>query len=296
MTAQDHLAQGHGAQGRGAHSADDDPATVVIPRYAEDAGAGPRPAAAPGAASPSRAEPSPEAQAAAPGAPHLALLRRGPVVGTAAAIVAVLALAHYGAAVYGIGRPGFEIPAPIRLGTELNISTWFSSAMHLTNAALLALIAANSVRRERWRWILLSLSCAVVAMDETAANHEQVGWIIHTTFGTSGFLTYAWIIPAVVLVAVVAALCLPMVLRRPGAWLVVAGAAVFLLGAVGLESAGGALFEQTGDVQSFAYNVLAGTEETFEMAGLVIAMAGLLRMAGGSGLRIAGAGFVDRSR
>ncbi|MYW75631.1 hypothetical protein GTW08_26375, partial [Pseudonocardia sp. SID8383] len=49
MTAQDHLAQGHGAQGRGAHSADDDPATVVIPRYAEDAGAGPRPAAAPGA-------------------------------------------------------------------------------------------------------------------------------------------------------------------------------------------------------------------------------------------------------
>ena len=159
------------------------------------------------------------------------MLRRGPVVGTAAAIVTVLALAHYGAAVYGIGRPGFEIPAPIRLGTELNISTWFSSAMHLTNAALLALIAANSVRRERWRWILLSLSCAVVAMDETAANHEQVGWIIHTTFGTSGFLTYAWIIPAVAVVAVVAALSLPMVLRRPGAWLVVAGAAVFLLGA-----------------------------------------------------------------
>lgn len=281
MTAQHHLDR------QQSRSADDDPATEVIPRVEQ-----PEPASA---ATPAPVEPSPEPEAPV-GAPHLALLRPSSVVKIAAGVTAVLAILHFAAAVYGIGRPGFEIPGPIRLGNELNISTWFSSAMHLGNAGLLALIAANSVRRERWKWILLSLACAVVAMDETAANHEQVGWIIHTTFGTSGFLTYAWIIPAAVLVAVVAALCLPMVLRRPGAWLVVAGAAVFLLGAVGLESAGGALFEQTGDVQSFTYNVLAGTEETFEMAGLVIAMAGLLRMAGGSGLRIAGAGFVDRSR
>ncbi|MEJ8279667.1 hypothetical protein [Pseudonocardia spirodelae] len=285
MTAQDHI-----TRGRGSHRADDDPATVVIPRLADDGS----PAA--GAASPARPEPSPEPQPAAPGAPHLALVRRGPVVGTAAAIVALLALAHYGAAVYGIGRPGFQIPAPIRLGTELNISTWFSSVLHLVNAGLLALVAVNSVRRERWRWVLLAVSCAVVSMDEVAANHEQVGWIIHTTFRTTGFLTYAWIIPAAALVVVVAALCLPMLLRRPGGYLVIAGAAVFLFGAVGLESVGGAVFEQTGDVQSFGYNVLAGTEETCEMAGLVIAMAGLLRTAGGSGLRMAGAGFVDRSR
>ncbi|MBN9736888.1 MULTISPECIES: hypothetical protein [unclassified Pseudonocardia] len=281
MTAQHHLDR------QQSRNADDDPATEVIPRVGRS---GPASAAAPAPVEPS---PAPEAPAAAP---HLALLRPSSVVKVAGGLTAVLVFAHFAAAVYGIGRPGFEIPAAIRLGNELNISTWLSSAMHLVNAGILALIAANSVRRERWKWILLSVCCAVVAMDETAANHEQVGWIIHTTFGTSGFLTYAWIIPAVVAVAVVAALCLPMILRRPGAWIVIAGAALFLFGSVGLESAGGALFEQTGDVQAFGYSVLAGAEESCEMFGLVIAMAGLMRMAGGSGLRIAGTAFVDRSR
>lgn len=277
MTAQHHLDRHQHSR-----SADEDPATEVIPRIA-----GPRPAAD------AVPEPSPSPETPV-GAPHLALLRPSSVVKVAAGIAAVLALAHFAAAVYGIGKPDFEIPAAIRLGNELNISTWLSSALHLANAAVLALIAANSVRRERWKWILLSLCCAVVAMDETAANHEQVGWIIHTTFGTSGFLTYAWIIPAAALVCVVAALCLPMILRRPGGVLVLAGAALFLLGSVGLESVGGAVFAQTGDVQAFGYNVLAGTEETAEMAGLVVALAGLLRMAGGSGLRLAGGAFVDR--
>lgn len=286
MTAQHHLAR----------SADEDPATEQIPRVKDDAPPAPR-HAAPSEPSPVPAStPAPASTRTAPaeGAPHLALLRGSRVVTLAGAVVGLLALAHFGAAVYGIGKPGFEIPAAIRLGNELNISTWFSSAMHLVNAGALALIAANSVRRERWKWILLSVCCAVVAMDETAANHEQVGWIIHTTFGTSGFLTYAWIIPAALLVAVVAALCAPMILRRPGGWIVAAGAALFLAGSVGLESAGGALFEQTGDVQAFGYNVLAGAEETLEMAGLVVAMAGLLRMAGGCGLRMSGT-FVDRS-
>lgn len=282
MTAQHHLDR------QQSRSADDDPATEVIPRVEQSE--------PPSAAAPAPVEPSPAAEVPT-GAPHLALLRPSSVVKVAGGFTAVLVLAHFAAAVYGIGRPGFEIPAAIRLGNELNISTWLSSAMHLTNAAILALIAANSVRRERWKWILLSVACAVVGMDETAANHEHVGWIIHTTFGTSGFLTYAWIIPAVIAVAVVAALCLPMILRRPGAYIVVAGAGLFVLGAVGLESIGGAVFEQNGgDVNAFGYSALAGTEESFEMIGLVIAMAGLMRMAGGSGLRIAGTSFVDRSR
>lgn len=268
MSAQHHLTR----------RADEDPVTERIPRVR-----------APG--EPRARHHRPEVPAAVP---HLALLRGRTVVTVAAGVTAVLALAHFGAAVYGIGKPGFEIPAAIRLGNELNVSTWFSSAVHLVNAGLLALLAANSVRRERWKWVLLSVSCAVVAMDETASNHEQVGWIIHTTFGTGGFLTYAWIIPAVVLVTVVALLCAPMVLRRPGGFVVAAGTAVFLLGSVGLESVGGAVFAQTGDVQAFGYNVLAGIEETLEMTGLVIAMAGLLRMAGGSGLRLSGT-FVERS-
>ncbi|MEQ3552089.1 hypothetical protein WIS52_16570 [Pseudonocardia nematodicida] len=272
-----------------ARNADEDPVTAVIPRVPDAT------PPTPGAGTPAPVEPSPEPAAPA-AAPHLALLRPSGIVTTAAAVVTVLAVAHFAAAVYGIGRPGFQIPEAIRLGAELNVSTWFSSALHLVNAGLLALIAANSVRRERWRWILLSICCAVVAMDETAANHEQVGWIIHTTFGTSGLLTYAWIIPAVFLVAVVALLCAPMLLRRPGGLIVAAGATLFVFGAVGLEAVGGAMFDASGgDGTAFDYVLVSGAEETLEMVGLVVAMAGLLRMAGGAGLRIAGT-FTSASR
>ncbi|MDN5916171.1 MAG: hypothetical protein L0I76_13895 [Pseudonocardia sp.] len=254
-----------------ARRADDDPVTQQIARVGTD----PEP-------------PFPEH------VPHLALVRGNTVLRVALGVAAVLVIAHFAALAIGYGRPGFEIPKAIRLGGELNIATWFSSALHLVNAGLLALLAANSVRRERLRWIVLSLAVLVVSMDEVSANHEQVGYILHTTLGTSGFLTYAWIIPAVVLVAVVAVLCGPMVLRRPGGRLVAIAAVIFVGGAVGVEAIEGWWFDATGQTDDLAYLVLSGLEEATEMLGLIVATAGLLRMVGGSGLRLAGT-FTDRS-
>ncbi|MBW0101197.1 hypothetical protein [Pseudonocardia sp. KRD291] len=256
-----------------AWTADEDPATRQIARVEAD------PVAAP----------APE-----PAAPHLTLVRGTTVLRVALGVAAVLVIAHFAALAIGHGRPGFEIPQAIRLGGELNIATWFSSALHLVNAGLLALVAANSVRRERVRWIVLALAVLVVSMDEVSANHEQVGYILHTTLGTSGFLTYAWIIPATVLVAVVALWCGPMVLRRPGGRLVALAALIFVGGAVGVEAIEGWWFDETGRADDLVYLVLGGLEEAMEMLGLIVAMAGLLRMAGGSGLRLAGT-FTDRS-
>lgn len=241
-----------------------------------------------------RIEPAPAAEVPAQGAPFLALVRGTAVLRVVLAIAAVLVMAHFAALAIGVGRPGFEIPQAIRLGGELNIGTWFSSALHLVNAGLLALLAANSVRAERVRWILLGLAVLVVSMDEVSANHEQVGYVLHTALGTGGFLTYAWIIPAAVLVAVVAAVCGPMVLRRPGGRLVAVAAAVFVAGAIGVEAIEGWWFDATGNADDVVHVALSGVEEGLEMLGLIVAMAGLLRMAGGCGLRLAGT-FTDRS-
>ena len=267
-----------------ARTADEDPVTEQFARIEEPPSAAPAPVETAPAVEPATGD----------GAPHLALLRGTGVVKVALGFAAFLVLAHFGAMILGIGRPGFEIPQAIRLGGELNIATWFSSALHLVNAGLLALIAANSVRRERLRWIVLSVAVLVVSMDEVSANHEQVGYMIHTTLGTSGFLTYAWIIPAIVLVAVVAALCGPMVLRRPGGRIVALAAVIFIGGAVGMEAIEGWWFDSTGAADDLVHTALSGVEEALEMLGLIVAMAGLLKMAGGSGLRLAGT-FTDHS-
>lgn len=227
-------------------------------------------------------------------APHLTLVRGSTVLRVALVVAAALVLAHFSALAIGYGRPGFEIPQAIRLGGELTIATWFSSALHLLNAGLLALIAAHSVRRERLRWAALALAVLAVSVDEVSANHEQVGYILHTTFGTGGFLTYAWIVPATALVAAVAVWCGPMVLRRPGGRLVAVAALVFVGGAVGVEAVEGWWFDATGRSDDLVYLVLGGVEEAMEMLGVIVATAGLLRMAGGCGLRLAGT-FTDHS-
>ncbi|MET0190728.1 MAG: hypothetical protein ABW212_17130 [Pseudonocardia sediminis] len=264
-----------------AWTADDDPATQKIARVEAAPAHAPAAAVAPGGAVPDAA-------------PHLSLVRGNSILRVALGIAAVLVIAHFTAMAIGYGTPGFEIPQAIRLGGELNIATWFSSALHLVNAGLLALIAANSVRKERLRWTVLALAVLVVSMDEVSANHEQVGYILHNVLGTSGFLTYAWIIPAMVLVAAVALWCGPMVLRRPGGRLIALAALVFVGGAVGMEAVEGWWFDATGQTDDLVYLVLGGLEEAMEMLGIIIATAGLLRMAGGSGLRLAGT-FTDHS-
>lgn len=273
-----------------ARTADDDPVTEKFPRVEEV----PEPVAPIAPVEPGEpvepvqpVEPvAARAPVAAPAPPDLVLLGGTGAVRVALGFAGVLILAHFVALAVGIGRPGFEIPQAIRLGAGANIATWFGSALHLVNAGLLALIAATSLRRERVRWALLSAVVLVVSVDEVSANHEQVGYDLHTMLGTSGALTHAWIIPAVVLVAAVAALCGRMVLSRPGGRLVALAAAIFVVGALGVEAVEGWWFGATGAADDPVHLVLGGLEEAMEMIGVIVAMAGLLRMAGGSGLRL----------
>jgi hypothetical protein len=248
------------------HSPADDTATIRFARVDPEPTPGPTPVA----------EREPE--------PPTALVRGGGLVKGALALAGALVVAHFVAlAVLGSGA---AIPQAIRLGGELNIATWFSSALHLANAGLLALVAATAPRRERARWILLAVAVAVVSMDEVSANHEQVGHLLHTRFGTSGFLTYAWIVPAMILVAVVAVVCGRTVLRRPGGRIVALAAAVFVAGAVGVEAVEGWWFDSTGTADDVVHVALSGIEEAMEMLGLILALTGLLRIARGTGLRL----------
>jgi hypothetical protein len=209
------------------------------------------------------------------GATTVRIRPRGLLVGLVVAVVA-LSAAHFA----GLALWGVELPRSINLDEEDTVGTWFAASLHLVNAGLLALLAAESSRRERWRWMLLTTSVLIVSIDEVAGVHERVSGFLHREFHTFGMLAFAWIIPASLAVTVVAGLCAGTVLRRPGGRVVAAGAAVFIAGAVGIEVIGG-WFSDIYGVGNVIYMALTGVEETMELVGAIIAMNGLLLMTRG---------------
>ena len=164
------------------------------------------------------------------------------------------------------------------LGNENNVAAWFSSALLLTAAALLALIWATRRPGEpRRAWLALALLFVLLSADETAAMHERLIEPLQRGLDTGGTaFHYAWVIPGIAFVVVVAALCLPFLRRLPpvtrNGFLL--GGALFVAGAIGLEMAMGVLLEEVG--QGFLTGVTALGEETLELLGVTVFIATLL--------------------
>lgn len=228
--------------------------------------------------------------------PALVGLRARPLVIGTLAVALVLAGLHFGsvAIAYGLPATGFRVPEAVKLNNEATVATWFSAVVDLINAALLAMITATTTGRERWRWIATTLAVLAVSVDEVSGFHEDLSWVMHNSLHTSGLLTYAWVVPAMLFVVAVGLLCVKMILARPGGLLVLLGGVVFVAGAAGVEMFEGAWTSATGETTDAVFLLLNGVEETMEMVGAIITMAGLLRMASGTGLRLVASGASPR--
>ena len=163
---------------------------------------------------------------------------------------------------------------------EGNIPTWYSSFSLLCCAVLLALIAfderASGGRRAR-HWAGLSLLLLYAAIDEGARIHELLNAPLRAAFDTHGLLYY----PAA---AAGARVCrdprcgLRAVLLEAAAatrMLFLLSAAVYLGGALGVESISAAHAERFGQ-QNMTYALLTTVEELGEMVGVVIFVYALL--------------------
>jgi hypothetical protein len=157
------------------------------------------------------------------------------------------------------------------LDREANVPSWFSSALLLSAAALLALVALDaSARRGRWarHWAGLSLVYVVLSLDETAEIHERIGSWLRAHLDLHGPLHYAGVIPALALAVAVAVAylrflrALPRVTRLG----IVAAAAVYVTGAAGVEAMSGWWAESRGS-GSTSLLLVATVEENLEMIG-----------------------------
>jgi hypothetical protein len=200
---------------------------------------------------------------------------------TAGAIVVLLAHAFAllaagwrsnGLSSYFVG----DLPGYVRmlhLDGEHNVPAQFAALLLLLNAALFLAWSRLRVARAPLFWLLCAVAFAFLAVDELFELHERLGTILRQGGGFTGVLYYAWILPYAAGTLVLAGLALPALLRLPRVvqWRLIAAAAVYLAGAIGMEMIGGYLLTETvQDRSSLGYLICITLEEALELAGLVL--------------------------
>jgi hypothetical protein len=207
------------------------------------------------------------------------------------AVVLLLLSAISDVAYLGWGRLG-RPQAALDLDREGNVPTWWSSFQ----VGLLALLCFHLSRRDRGRrggrpvaWLLCGAALLYVSVDEVAQLHEQLNAVFHDLAGRSdGIFRFGWVFLALPVVAVFVVVMFPLLLSlpRPVAAELLAGGAVFLLGAVALEVVGSALLSAGWSRTSFPFVLEYHAEEFFEMTGVAVAFHAVARYAASSGERV----------
>jgi hypothetical protein len=162
---------------------------------------------------------------------------------------------------------------------EANLPAWFSAALLLCCAFLLAVVG-SAHKQEGGRvfpWGLLSLLFLLLSLDEVAQLHELSIRPLREHFQVTGFLYYPWIIPAGVCVSTLAIGYCGFLAALPGRtrWLFLAAGAIYLGGALGLEAVSGEMASVYSE-RSPAYHAVTTLEELLEMMGLVLFIYALL--------------------
>ena len=145
--------------------------------------------------------------------------------------------------ILGIGAEGTSF---FNLNGEQNLGAWYSATM-LAVCAFVLLTAGRRARAEMrpwgWFWFVLSLTFAAMSIDEASSIHEMFMNVIKEHWHTAGPFTYAWVIPALVMVPAFGLCSVPFLLslpRRTAVWFVVSGA-IYVSGALGCEMIEGML-------------------------------------------------------
>jgi hypothetical protein len=206
--------------------------------------------------------------------------------------VAAVTAAHLATAAvhYGLGydrqlglRPLFN------LNGEANLPTWFSSALLLLAAGLLALIwrtTPPATRGDRRTWAVLAAVFLFLAADETAEIHEMLN-PLRDLFRADGLLYWAWVGPYGIAGLVLLVACLRFLRRLPRRTtaLITGAGALYVGGALVLEILGGYAMERFGR-GSLPVVATYTVEELCEMLGLVLFVYALLDYLGARGGRI----------
>ncbi len=156
---------------------------------------------------------------------------------------------------------------------EKNPPALFAGLQLLLAAGILWLIQRQETlpwRRMRWR--ILGIGLAWIAFDEVFWMHERLIEPMRSLLGDGdlGAFTYAWVVPASVLVLFLAVYFAPLLLSLPNDTrnrLVLSGG-LFIIGAVGMEMVGGWYWSTHGN--DLMQSMIVIVEEALEFAGICL--------------------------
>jgi hypothetical protein len=168
------------------------------------------------------------------------------------------------------------------LDREGNIPIAFSTLLLLFAALLLAVIAVlkrQQIGSRVLHWAILSFGFLFMAADEAFYFHERLITPVKKLLGDHnlGVFYFAWVIPGIALVFVLALLFLRFLLRLPAKTRLtfLMAATVYIGGAIGCELIGGRFAELHGQA-NLTYAMITTVEESLEMAGVIIFIWALL--------------------
>lgn len=160
------------------------------------------------------------------------------------------------------------------LDEEYNIPSCFESGTLLFCSMLLFIIAINKRKsndRFRFHWSLLAIIFFLMSVDELMSFHENVGGHVRSMFHTGGFLYFAWVLPAIIFLIILAFIYFKFIFALAAKYrnLFIIAGVIYVIGALGFEMLGGEIRKLYME-KSFNYAVMTNIEEVFEMTGILI--------------------------
>jgi hypothetical protein len=176
----------------------------------------------------------------------------------------------------------WETAMRFNMDVEISIPTWYNQILLLAAGLIAAIIAASKIINKgeyRYYWAGVAGILAFMSMDEGASIHETFGLLdIPKHLGIDGPLfVFGWVFLGLILVATVAIIFFKfwLSLPRQTRYLLFAAAAVYVVGAIGVEMLSGYYSSIAG--MDYIYNgPLVALEEGLEHFGIILAIYALL--------------------
>jgi len=166
----------------------------------------------------------------------------------------------------------FGLVSMFDFNSEMNVPTFYSSLIIVLASILLAIIGMyrrrdNSAYKA---WFGLAFIFLFLAVDEFASIHEGLMEPAGTLMDASGFLFHVWIVPYAIALLVFVGSYIKFLLTLPRTimWLFIGSGALFVAGALGMESLGGRHLELYGP--DGYYYFMTTCEELLEMVGIAL--------------------------
>ena len=197
-------------------------------------------------------------------------------------LFAVMAVIVAAGVLVEVLRPVYELKTKsgvvplLSLSYEENIPTFYSAILLLVCSLLLAVVAAGARQNgERFvrSWWVLSAGFLYIAVDEVLQFHEELSKL----YKLEGALFFSWIVPAAVVVVLLAVAYVPFLraLPRPIALRFLVAGTIYVGGALVMELPLGYWTVHHG-TDNLGYGLIDAFEEALEMLGLNLFLLALL--------------------